>query len=292
MHKYLKSIGFHDVDSEREWNKILLESEENFTGYDRFALEDGVDLCELTKPFGDRIGISSYGLIDEVDEEFRRECYFPYFEGSGISSYADVVVERRSDTHTYVGVSEDIKMGASLIFHLQNGMEYLRELQLGHIPKSATTVTFSGLAVSGKILFPVLKSREQSEQYEEERRNRMMLMSAAREGNHEAIESLTMEDIDIYSEVSKRIKNEDIYSIVDTNFMPYGLECDQYSILGEILDVSMTENRRTGKKIYILSLEMNDLQFDVCVPQETLVGEPAIGRRLKAKIWLQGRINF
>lgn len=292
MHKYLKSIGFHDIDSEREWNKILLDSEEKFTGYDRISLEEGLDLCELSKSFGDRIGISSYGQIDEVDEEFRRECYFPYFEGSGISSYADVIVERRSGSHTYVGVSEDMKMGASLIFHLQNGMEYLRELQLGHIPKSSTTVTFSGLAVSGKILFPVLKNREQTEKYDEERRNRMMLMSAAREGNPEAIESLTMEDIDTYTEVSKRIKTEDIYSIVDTNFMPYGLECDLYSILGEILDVSMTENSLTGKKLYILSLEMNDLRFDVCVPEETLIGEPAIGRRFKAKIWLQGRINF
>ena len=120
----------------------------------------------------------------------------------------------------------------------------------------------------------------------------MMLLSAAKEGNPEAIESLTMDDIDIYAEVSKRIQNEDIYSIVDTHFMPYGLECDQYSILGEILNMHTVQNLFTGKEIFVFTLEMNELQFDVCVPAEKVIGEPAIGRRFKARIWLQGYINF
>ena len=37
MHKYLNAIGFHDIASEREWYQILLESEKNFSGYDRIA---------------------------------------------------------------------------------------------------------------------------------------------------------------------------------------------------------------------------------------------------------------
>lgn len=292
MHKYVKAIGFHEIDSEKEWNHILSRAEEHFTDYDRIALEEGLDLCELRKSFGDKIGISSYGQVDEADERFRRESYFPYFEGSGISSYADIIVEQRSETHTYVGICEEMKIGISLIFHLQNGMEYQRELQSGNLPRRSTSITFSGLATSGKVLFPVLKSKEQAAQHAEERQNHMMLLSAAREGNPEAIESLTMEDIDTYTEVSRRIRNEDIYSIVDTSFMPDGLECDKYAVLGEILDVNMTENEWTGKMLYILRLEMNDLQFDVCVPAEKVVGEPAIGRRFKAKIWLQGHINF
>ena len=45
-----------------------------------------------------------------------------------------------------------------------------------------------------------------------------------------AIENLTLEDIDTYSMLSRRIANEDILSIVDSYFMPYGIESDQYSI--------------------------------------------------------------
>ena len=251
MHKYLNAIGFHDIASEREWYQILLESEKNFYGYDRIALDEHTDLCELRREYGNGIGISSCGFIDENDEEFRRECYFPYFSGSGVSSYADIAVEQK-----------------------------------------ASSPTFSGLALSGKILLPVTKDAGAADKRAKDLRNRMMLMSAAKEGNPDAIESLTLDDIDTYAAVSKRIRGEDIYSIVDTHFMPSGLECDQYAILGEILNIDIIENLLTGKKLYVLTVETNELQFDVCVPVEKMIGEPAVGRRLKAQIWLQGHINF
>lgn len=50
------------------------------------------------------------------------------------------------------------------------------------------------------------------------------------------MESLTMEDIDLYSSITRRIQNEDILSIVTTYFMPYGIESDQYSVLGDIIE--------------------------------------------------------
>lgn len=291
MHKFLKAIGFQTVNSEKEWKKLLLQAEKNFTGYERIALEEELDFCELRKEYGVGIGICSYGIIDE-NEYFEREFYHPYFEGQGITSYADIVVEERPDRRSYLGVCEDTKVGVSIIFHLINGMEYRREYQLGNLPKKSTSVTLSGLAVSGRILLPVLKSKEQKQERMEASRSRMMLLSEARKGNSDAIESLTLDDMDTYSEVSKRILTEDIYSIVDTCFMPYGLECDQYSIIGEILDIDTTENKLTKEPLYILTLDVNELIFDVCVPVRTIVGEPAIGRRFKGNIWLQGQINF
>ena len=71
---------------------------------------------------------------------------------------------------------------------------------------------------------------------------RMNLIAAARNGDEEAIENLTLEDIDTYSMVSRRILNEDIFSIVETYFMPYGIECDMYSVLGDILNYEVVEN--------------------------------------------------
>ena len=53
----------------------------------------------------------------------------------------------------------------------------------------------------------------------------MMLLNAARNGDKEAIESLTMEEMDIYSKVNMRIATEDIFTLVDTYLMPYGLDC-------------------------------------------------------------------
>ena len=154
------------------------------------------------------------------------------------------------------------------------------------------SVTFSGLALSGKILLPVQKSQRQIDSVSEASDNRRNLLNAARNGDQSAIETLTLDDIDIYSQVSRRLLYEDVFTIVDTYFMPYGVECDIYSIMGEILDVSEAENQITKEKLYQLRLNVNELQFDVCVPKKELLGEPEIGRRFKGTIWLQGDINF
>ncbi|MCB5532112.1 DUF3881 family protein, partial [Thomasclavelia ramosa] len=69
-------------------------------------------------------------------------------------------------------------------------------------------------------------------------------------GDQGAIETLTLEDMDIYSKVSRRLATEDVYSIVDSYFMPYGVECDLYSIMGEILAIRERENTLTGERLY------------------------------------------
>ena len=96
--------------------------------------------------------------------------------------------------------------------------------------------------------------------------------------DEDAIETLTLEDMDIYSTISKRIQTEDVFSLVDTYFMPYGVECDQYSILGEIMAVRMVTNEMTGEKIYVLTICCNELTFDVCINIIDLFGlERTIG---------------
>ena len=92
--------------------------------------------------------------------------------------------------------------------------------------------------------------------------------------------------------ISRRIADEDVFSIVSTYFMPYGVECDHYSILGEILDYELVENSLTREQIYVLTVESHDLIFEVCINQKDLLGEPQVGRRFKGVIWLQGEMIF
>lgn len=291
MHKFLKSIGFHKINSDKEWNQILQNIEENFTEYERISLEEGLDFCELRKECGDRIGISSFGQVDEEDR-YSREYYVPYLKGTGVTTYADVIVERKSDVEAYIGICEDVRIDASLIFHLLNGIEYMVESDRGLFVRNSTSVTLSGLANYGTVLLPVMKSKEQEESWREELQNRSRLLDAAREGDPNAMESLTLDDIDTYTEVSVRLQTEDVYTIIDTYFMPYGAECDKYAILGEIINMSIIENKISRECVYILTLEVNGLEFDVSVPVDSVIGEPEIGRRFKADIWLQGYINF
>ena len=106
------------------------------------------------------------------------------------------------------------------------------------------------------------------------------------------MESLTMDDMDTYSMISQRIVTEDIFTIVDSYFMPHGIECDQYNILGEIMECSTGKNTMTGEEICFLTIESNDMQYDVCINRADLMGDPAIGRRFKGLVWLQGQIQY
>ena len=292
MHQYLKAIGFDSVRTKNDLRKILKDVETKYTHQTIVSYMPGEDFCELSREYGQCIGIAVCGELDENDR-FEESYYFPYFTGSGVSTYSDIAVERKIEKEQYVGMCEDVRIGISLIFTLQNGIEYMRERQAGFVTDEVTTsVTLSGLALSGTVLLPVVKSEHQIQNEQEAADNRKMLLNAARNGDQSAIETLTLDDIDTYSQVSMRLKNEDVFSIVDTYFMPYGIECDLYSIMGEILAVRRRRNIVTGVELYQMKLNVNEMQFDVCVPVAEVLGEPEIGRRFKATIWLQGYINF
>ena len=111
-------------------------------------------------------------------------------------------------------------------------------------------------------------------------------------GDEEAMESLTIEDMDMYAMISKRVMDEDIYSIVDTYFMPYGMECDLYSVMGEILEREKTFNTMTKEAVYKMRIGCNDMEFDICINEQDLMGEPQVGRRFKGVVWLQGYVDF
>lgn len=290
MHQYLKAIGFGSISGQTELQEILREVKRTFTHHELVCQDDEMDFCEFQKEYGAGFGIAMYGDMD-LYEDFYMQYYYPYFLGTGITSYADVYVERRIDRESYVGICEDMKIGISLIFYLQNVVEYLKERQrTDHIKYKS--VTLSGLCDEGTVLLPVRKDSTQTQRQKEDVHNRMMLMNAARTGDPAAIESLTLDDIDTYSQVSRRLISEDVFTIVDTYIMPYGIECDRYSILGEIQKIQKVENEYTREELYLMNLEVNGLSFDICVPVKEVVGEPAVGRRFKGNIWMQGVINF
>ena len=292
MHQYLKAIGFGDIKLKRRLYEILSQVEENYSYHQLIIEDEEMDYCEFSKEFGENIGIALFGDMD-IDSCFKKQYYFPYFVGTGITSYADVAVERRSDRQSFVGVCEDSKVAINLIFHIQNTVEYLNQCQLrGDTGIRYSSVTLSALSNEGMILLPVSKNKNQEAKQQEDFHNRMKLVNAAKAGDPTAIESLTLDDIDTYSKVSRRLITEDIFSIVETSIMPYGIECDKYSILGTILGFRIIENTWTKEELYIMNLEVNDLKFDLCVPVARVVGEPDIGRRFKGNIWLQGKINF
>lgn len=142
-----------------------------------------------------------------------------------------------------------------------------------------------------KFCFQLIKLRK-NKQNQQNTTDRNYLVAAARDGDENAIENLTLEDIDTYSMLSRRITHEDVLSIVDSYFMPYGIESDQYAILGEILDCGLEQNNLTGENVWVFDICCNEMNFGVCINQKDLVGEPQVGRRFKGIVWMRGSIKY
>lgn len=289
MHSYLRAIGFSGIKKESEAEKLL---EKIYRDYDhREAVKDEHSVfLEMEKEFAPDMGIRLCGDLDQ--EGFHRQYYFPYFKGSGVTTSEEVIVEKRVNGDSYSGVCDDGRIGVSMIFYLQNPGSYRREQLLNQLFGSKTATTLSGLSTSGMILLPLCKNSEQTDSQKQSSAKRNQLISAAKNGDPEAMESLTIEDMDMYSMLSRRVYAEDLYTIVDTFFMPYGIECDQYQIMGNINDYTKVQNRVTKEYIYQMNVECNDLNFDICINEADLTGSPEVGRRFKGTIWLQGKVNF
>lgn len=290
MHSFLKAVGFDKIGNIK-LEEILSQVVDQPNYMNMAEDSQGNTFVEFSKDFGESIGVTVCGSYSE-NEEFQMDYYYPYFRGSRVTSEESIEIERHSEKESYAAVCDELKVGVTLVFYLQNVAEYLQEKskwEKGFKPQLSATL--AGLASEGKILLPIIKSEKQILENEKTTQTRNHLIAAAREGDEDAIESLTLEDIDTYSMLSRRIVNEDIFSIVDTSFMPYGIESDQYAVLGEILNVSQTTNRITDQKIYTITIDTNDLIYDICINEDDMLGVPEVGRRFKGKIWLQGMVK-
>ncbi len=291
MHKYMRAIGFSTLTDRQKLKNILTDVIMNSDERGYTMNQEDVLMGEFCKNFADNMGIAVCGEFDD-EEKFIYDYYYPYLKGSGITSYEDVSVERHASQDSYAGVCDDIKVGISLIFYLRNKIPYVKAQTTGKLPIRGTSLTLSALSISGSIMLPIMKDEEQKLKVQKDSANRNNLLAAARKGDEEAIETLTLEDMDMYTAISRRIQKEDIFTLVDTYFMPYGVECDQYSVLGEIVAMRLVTNYVTGEQIYILTICSNELTFDVSINIIDLYGEPQVGRRFKGVVWLQGYINF
>lgn len=287
MHAFLRAVGICHLQTKRELDQLIMEIVQNPT--EKYITPVGSDtyFVQVSRDLGPGFGIS---VVGECDSEgiFSMDYYFPYLKGDIVSREENVQAEGHAAHESYAGVCEDANIGVAIIFYLNNPgvcREYCEKYKSYRLPDE---VYFSALSNQARVLLEVTKKQTVPSNRTEQKIERNKLIVAAKAGDKKAIETLTMEDMDLYSMISKRIKREDVYSIVESYFMPYGIESDQYSILGTILDVSVVTNQMTGDELYRIVVDCNELVLPILIHKEDLYGEPEIGRRLKAAIWLQG----
>ncbi|MCI8535834.1 MAG: DUF3881 family protein [Hungatella sp.] len=292
MHRFLRTVGFSKYQKKHRIDELMknLVDHADAKQIRKIQLDEETNLCEVRAELAPSMGVAIYGEMDETGD-IKPEYYVPYMLSQDPSSDAECSIQRHTDRETYAGLLDEYKVGISLIYYLENAMEY-RERKMAKESTEVEYVNLVGMSITGKILLPIEKSAKQKEIAKVASKERSSLLEAAKNGNEEAMETLTIEDIDLYSQISRRVLKEDIYSIIDSCFMPCGIECDQYSIIGNIQHMEVLRNRITEEEVYAMRLECNDMIFHVAINKKDLIGEPKEGRRFKGQIWMIGTAKF
>jgi hypothetical protein len=289
MHNFLKTIGFSKIQTDMQLEPLLERAVNEKYRTLIINGNEGSVIEQYQLPVAPSMGIAVVGERTP-DGVFHRNYYFPYMRSYDGTLTEAGSVERHLEKETYAGVLEDFKSGITLIFYVTNSVQ-LRELHKMGMNVKARQAFLTGLAIEGKILLPIEK-KEDPEAVKRKSIERRRLFEAARQGDQEAIDTLTETDINMFNELHQRIVTEDLYSIVETTFMPTGVECDIYSILGEIVSLRVKENVYTHENVVDMKISCNDCIFHVAINESDLVGIPAVGRRFKGKIWMQGNLEF
>lgn len=293
MHQYLSAIGFKNTFPRESEIELLLDN--LFQSFDsREAAREEIPGCaflEMSKSYGPCMGIRLCGQMDA--QGFHRMYYYPYLEKTNVSLKDYVTVDLKGNGDGYIGITEEGSPGISIIFFLQNPAMFKKVSFRQILSQNKVPITLTGLSNGGKILLGsrVLSDSEKQDRQRENERYKG-LIAAAKKGDQEAIEKLTRNDIDTFTSLTRRIQTEDIYSIVETTFMPGGLECDIYRVIGTILFYAKVRNSLTRQYVYQMTIDCNGLLIDICINEQDLWGDPEVGRRFKGTIWLQGMLDL
>ncbi len=287
MHNCLKSIGLAGIKTIKDEKKLLdliLTKPDKKKMTTNSADEDSFH-AELTKEFAPGIGMKIIGQFDEYDQ-FRLDNYYPYSIAPCDRIEEDCLVDRKMESMSFSGLCEDSHFGMPLIFHVVNTLDCILAGEPSGNPKRCG-IELSGLATEGSVLLPTINTRALMN---EQKPDREMVKSAGQDLMDEDIDpgEYLMEELDRGYKAYGRINNEDVFSIVETTFMPFGMDVELYKIIGIIEKVFYSTNSYSGEEICHLQIICNELRFTICINRASLAGEPKPGRRFRGIIWLQG----
>lgn len=291
MHSFLRAVGYSSIEHQKDVEELIADTITNAQECEKYIREDKTGMVEFSRLITSMCGVKVFGEEDS-EGHFHMSGYFPYCNGFDHTENKedDIYINKQVSGEGYTGMCDDSRLGISLIFGINNPVTYFEKYG-GAKCISDKPLTISALAQTGKIILPTLVRSENEEQYKKDINKKNKLIAEAKKGNQEAIENLTIEDIDRYAMVSQRIKNEDILSIVDTSLVPYGSESDMYVLTGIIESILPEENKETGEIIIQMIVRCNEIPMTVVVNQKDMLGEPQVGRRFRGNVWLQAKLG-
>ncbi len=291
MHNYLRSVGFKCITNYKQLTSLFDQIVRQPDHVEVIRINDETNFAAMSREFAPGMGVALFGILDE-NNQFHRHFYFPYAESDTVSTSAECFFHEHSEKESYAGSCDDYRINITLIFSVSNFMEMRRlNAQTGVLPASRF-VCFSGLSGEGKILLPIQKTEKEREESKLYAKNKSQMMESMKNQDSTTFDLFNQMEIQMYHQLNRQLRTTDLYTLVESYFMPYGVECDQYSLMGTIEKVELLKNSLTGEEIYKLLIDCNDVPFQIVIQKTDLMGVPEVGRRFKGSVWLTGRVQF
>ncbi len=294
MNCMLQTVGFSDiegVEAERRLRNELIYGNTKKTTKTA-KLSDNRTAVEIFCEIAPNTGMVYRGENDRSGV-FLSDCFFPAHISKTLSLKEPIIVSKRMDSNAFTAMAYEYTHKIPIIFYLQNEIEMYLKYDKDDKDRDYE-VYLSGIAGDGKIILPIEGPKVEVGKLDKEKKAGGTKESDEEELNEEELQMrfLAEKEISDYLKMNGRIKNEDLYSIIETTFMPCGTEVDTYTIIGKINSVENLENNRTAEEMFLLGIECNGVVMEICINKKNLLGVPEVGRRFKGNVWLQGYVNW
>ncbi len=298
MHSYLRAVGYSNIDNLQKTEELIQKAIKDPTYVLETKSTSGRPAREYYYECTKDMGICVLCEIDddpvcESETPVRVVGYFPYYKGEYTSVSGDIFVEKKVDTGSFHGMCHDSRFGIALIFSLQNTVDYLNSRMKTKNGSYSGEVRLSALSLEGRIILPVEKSMKNTESLIIPGKRKAESGSGSYDTGKDSATEIPEDDYFLKgSMILDRARKEDIFSIVDTTFMPHGTETDVYSMVGEITEFVLLINEHTDEPVWLLDVVCKGVPMQVCINKSDLLGVPDYGRRFRGIVWMQGRIKF
>lgn len=291
MHNYLRSVGFKCITNHKQLASLFDQIISQPDCFECIQIDEETNFAVMSREFAPGMGVALFGIMDE-NNKFQPEFYFPYANSDTVSTSAECFFHEHTEKESYAASCDDYRINITLIFSVSNFME-MRSIcsRTGAIP-SSRSVSFCGLSGEGKILLPIQKTEKEKEEARLYAKKRSQMMESLKDQDSAALELLNQREFQMFHQLNMQLRTTDLYTLIDSYFMPYGVECDQYTLMGTIEKTELVKNTLTGEEVYRLLIDCNDMPFQIVIHKSDLFGIPAVGRRFKGSVWLTGHVDF
>ena len=287
MLRYLSAIGLSEYISQKKFNEFLHRCTKDprlhatsleTNNSDELLVEASVEMDTFALVLGGiKIGelIRFTGALPAV-RTFRNQMNLNFWSAERLQSDYPVIT------------GDDVHFGSPVEILLGRVHRLLRDQS--KLPPTIN-VGLCGLSASGQILLGIVRTPEDDAAYKEEEEWRRSVARRIQSGDPHAKDLLEGDVSAMEDEVCSRLKNEDVFTILEGMLIPGDkFTLGYYRILGTIQKIHKILNPYSEEWVYEFELDVMGTPYNVYINPLDLEGVPAVGLRFYGTLYLIGEI--